>query len=108
MSQTEALQVAWPCCGSGHGSQEPQCCGSFAVETQRLPQRVGAAGGQVATQPPGPQSGVAPPQACVHEPQWAGSPRSVSQPGAALQSAKPVKQALTTTQLPTRQVTLAP
>jgi hypothetical protein len=63
---TPALQVARPFSGGGQGAQEPQCCGSFTVETQRMPQAVGAFDGQAATHPDGAHSGVAPPH--VHDP----------------------------------------
>jgi hypothetical protein len=94
----------------GHGSQEPQCCGSVPVTTQRSPHRVGAPGGQVSLQtkllPAGTQSGAVAAQLMVQEPQWAGSARSVSQPGAPVQSPKPARHAFR--QLPRLHVTWLP
>jgi hypothetical protein len=107
---TPRVQVGLPFCTPGQASQEPQCRGSLSVLAQRLPQRVGTSGGQVSVQPKlpltGAQIGVAPLQIVKQLPQWAGSPRSLSHPSAALQSPKPGKQALPTSQLPPTQATL--
>jgi hypothetical protein len=109
MPHTAKVQVGCPCTTDGQGSQEPQCCGSLLVEAQRPLQLVGAVAGQVATQeklaPLGAQSGVAPSQAWLQEPQCAGSARSVSQPGCGLQSPKPARQALPMKQPPLTQMT---
>jgi hypothetical protein len=106
------VQVAAPPDTDGQGAHEPQCRTSLEGLTQLPLQSSGSVVGQRSLQPyfpslPSAHTGRVASQARPQVPQLAGSLRSVSQPGAVLQSPNPARQAPPSAHRPPTQATLA-